>query len=85
MRRLATSSIFAATIPLALGIAAAQDSAAGQASFGRCQACHFVGAGAKNKLGPELNGQVRPGALVTIAAGTPGQNQNLAAYAEETA
>ena len=24
--------------------------------FAKCQACHAVGAGAKNKLGPELNG-----------------------------
>jgi cytochrome c len=38
------------------GAAAAQDSAAGKAAFGKCQACHAVGMGAKNKLGPELNG-----------------------------
>ena len=36
--------------------AAAQDSAAGKACFAKCQACHAVGQGAKNKLGPELNG-----------------------------
>src|ERR1700741_4712114 len=36
--------------------APAQDSAAGKAVFGKCQACHAVGADAKNKLGPELNG-----------------------------
>ena len=40
------------------GIAAAQDLAAGEASFHKCQACHAVGVGAKNKLGPELNGLV---------------------------
>jgi len=38
------------------GAAAAQDSAAGKTAFGKCQVCHAVGAGAKNKLGPELNG-----------------------------
>ena len=37
-------------------VAPAQDSAAGKAAFGNCQACHAVGTGAKNKLGPELNG-----------------------------
>ncbi len=37
-------------------MAVAQDAAAGQASFAKCQACHAVGQGAKNKLGPELNG-----------------------------
>jgi cytochrome c len=36
--------------------APAQDSAAGKAVFGKCQACHAVGTWAKNKLGPELNG-----------------------------
>jgi cytochrome c len=42
------------------GIAAAEDLAAGGASFHRlCQACHAVGVGAKNKLGPELNGLAR--------------------------
>jgi cytochrome c len=38
------------------GAAAAQDSAAGKAAFGKYQACHAVGTGAKNTLGPEHNG-----------------------------
>jgi cytochrome c len=36
--------------------ALAQDVAAGKASFNKCMACHAIGAGAKNKIGPELNG-----------------------------
>jgi cytochrome c len=36
--------------------ASAQDVAAGEQSFKKCLACHSVGAGAKNKVGPELNG-----------------------------
>jgi cytochrome c2/nucleotide-binding universal stress UspA family protein len=36
--------------------AQAQDAAAGQKVFGRCRPCHSIGPGAKNKLGPELNG-----------------------------
>jgi cytochrome c len=39
------------------GIARAQDSAAGEQVFRRmCLPCHDVGAGAKVKLGPPLNG-----------------------------
>ena len=34
----------------------AQDVAAGKTSFNKCVACHAVGEGAKNKVGPELNG-----------------------------
>ena len=36
--------------------ALAQDVAAGKASFNKCMACHAIGEGAKNKVGPELNG-----------------------------
>ena len=84
MKRLATYPIFAAALLAVSGIAAAQDSAAGKASFlGKCQVCHAVAAGANNKLGSELNGLAGPDALETFAAGTSGQN--LAAYAEEAA
>jgi cytochrome c len=36
--------------------AAAQDVAAGENSFKKCLPCHSIGEGAKNKVGPELNG-----------------------------
>jgi len=36
--------------------AQAQDVAAGENSFKKCLACHAIGEGAKNKVGPELNG-----------------------------
>jgi cytochrome c len=36
--------------------AQAQDVAAGEQSFKKCLPCHSVGEGAKNKVGPELNG-----------------------------
>ena len=36
--------------------ALAQDVAAGRRSFNKCLACHAIGAGAKNKIGPRLNG-----------------------------
>ena len=34
----------------------AQDAAAGAQVFRKCLPCHAVGPGAKNKIGPELNG-----------------------------
>src|SRR5262245_9443635 len=36
--------------------ALAQDAGAGKTSFNKCLACHAVGEGAKNKVGPVLNG-----------------------------
>jgi cytochrome c2 len=44
----------------------AQDAEKGAQVFNRCRACHAVGAGARNKAGPELNGIVgRKAAAVT--------------------
>jgi cytochrome c len=53
MRRLA---IAGAVVIASIGGAAAQDLAAGENSFKKCQACHRVGPEAKNGVGPELNG-----------------------------
>ena len=36
--------------------AQAQDAAAGEQVFKKCFPCHSIGEGAKNKVGPELNG-----------------------------
>jgi len=36
--------------------ARAQDISAGERSFNKCRACHQVGEGAKNLVGPQLNG-----------------------------
>jgi cytochrome c len=52
-----TAAAFAVVVSLAIGTAAqAQDVAAGEQSFKKCLPCHSVGPGAKNKVGPELNG-----------------------------
>ena len=45
-------ALLAATV----GIAHAQDLAAGEQSFRKCGPCHSVGEDAKNKIGPVLNG-----------------------------
>ena len=51
-------SILAAAALLAAmaQVAQAQDLAAGEQSFKKCFPCHSIGEGAKNKVGPELNG-----------------------------
>ena len=41
-----------------VGAAAAQDAAAGEKVFAKCKICHQVGEGAKNAVGPVLNGVV---------------------------
>jgi len=52
-----TAAAAAILAALASGTAAqAQDVAAGEQSFKKCSPCHSVGPGAKNKVGPELNG-----------------------------
>lgn len=43
---------------LSAGTALAQDAAKGEAVFKKCMACHRVGDGAKNLVGPILNGVV---------------------------
>jgi cytochrome c len=53
MRR---ATISALTLVISMGAALAQDIAAGETSFRKCQLCHDVGENAKNKLGPELDG-----------------------------
>ncbi|KAB2940510.1 MAG: cytochrome c family protein [Hyphomicrobium sp.] len=51
--------VVAAGIMLALPtVASAQDAEAGKKIFAKCAPCHSVGPGAKNKVGPELNGLI---------------------------
>jgi cytochrome c len=53
MQRLICSAALIAAMP---ALAAAQDADAGKAVFNKCRACHQVGEGAKNLVGPVLNG-----------------------------
>jgi len=50
------SALAVVTFLIAASGAPAQDIAAGKTSFNKCLACHAIGEGAKNKVGPELNG-----------------------------
>ena len=48
--------VAAALIVMSMGAAVAQDVEKGANSFKKCLPCHSIGPGAKNKIGPELNG-----------------------------
>jgi cytochrome c len=52
MKLILSAALLAASTSAAL----AQDVAAGEQSFKKCLPCHSVGEGAKNKVGPLLNG-----------------------------
>jgi len=55
-RNILRALIIVAASTAASSFASAQDVAAGKSSFNKCLPCHAVGEGARNKVGPELNG-----------------------------
>jgi cytochrome c len=56
MKKLTLSALVVIASATAASAALAQDVAAGKTSFNKCLACHAIGEGARNKVGPELNG-----------------------------
>ena len=56
MKKLTFGALMILTVTATATSAMAQDAAAGKSSFNKCLACHAIGEGAKNKVGPELNG-----------------------------
>ena len=56
--KLLSFSVAAAALIASMGAAAAQDAAAGEKVFAKCKICHQIGEGAKNMVGPVLNGVV---------------------------
>ena|SRR6201989_3660402 len=56
MNKLTLSVLAVLASSAAASGALAQDVAAGKSSFNKCLPCHAIGEGAKNKVGPELNG-----------------------------
>ena len=56
MKKLNFGALIVVTSMAAASGALAQDAAVGKTSFNKCLACHAIGDGAKNKVGPELNG-----------------------------
>ena len=55
MKKLVLALALVSGLPMA---AQAQDAEAGKAVFNVCKACHAVGEGAKNQVGPLLNGLI---------------------------
>ena len=53
MKSVVASAVIMAAL---IQVAQAQDVAAGEQSFKKCFPCHSIGEGAKNKVGPILNG-----------------------------
>ena len=56
--KLLSLSIAGMALIASVGAAAAQDAAAGEKVFAKCKICHQIGEGAKNTVGPVLNGVV---------------------------
>ncbi|MFX7906680.1 c-type cytochrome, partial [Acinetobacter baumannii] len=55
MKKFVLAAVLAASMPV---VAQAQDAEAGKAVFNVCKACHAIGEGAKNQVGPVLTGIV---------------------------
>ncbi len=51
-------SLVGAALLASMGVAMAQDAAAGEKVFAKCKICHQIGEGANNMVGPVLNGVV---------------------------
>ncbi|MGE5159576.1 MAG: c-type cytochrome [Gemmatimonas sp.] len=56
MNKLTLSALVVIASAATASTALAQDAAAGKTEFNKCLPCHSIGPGAKNKVGPELNG-----------------------------
>lgn len=56
MRKLVLAVAMIAAVPVAAH--AAGDAEAGKTVFNKCKACHQIGPGAKNAVGPEMNGVI---------------------------
>jgi cytochrome c len=57
MKLVSTAAAAALALIASAGMSYAQDAAKGEATFKKqCRACHMIGEGAKNLVGPEQNG-----------------------------
>ncbi len=75
---LPVKALLGVTIALVISTATASagDPVAGERVFKKCLVCHEIGAGAKNKVGPLLNGLVGRQAGTIEGFGYTAQNKN---------
>lgn len=95
MRKFAAALAALAMAGIAGTASADGDAAKGEKVFGKCKACHMVGDGAKNRVGPELNGIVGRAAgaaegfkysdamMAKAGEGLVWTEENLATYLEK--
>ena len=76
MKKTVLALALLAGLPVA---AQAQDAEAGKAVFNVCKACHAIGEGAKNQVGPVLNGLIgrKSGSIADFAYSDAMKNSNL--------
>lgn len=75
MKKFVLAAVLAASMPV---VAQAQDAEAGKAVFNVCKACHAIGEGAKNQVGPVLTGIVgRKSGSTDFAYSEAMKNSNL--------
>jgi len=78
------STVTAVILAASVGASFAQDLAAGEASYKKCQFCHDVGENAKTKLGPPLNGLDGRKAAFSDFAYSDGLKNSGLIWSEET-
>ena len=76
MKKTVLALALLAGLPVA---AQAQDAEAGKAVFNVCKACHAIGEGAKNQVGPVLNGLIgrKSGSIADFNYSEGMKNSNL--------
>ena len=69
----------AAAFAASFGVAKAQDVAAGESVFRQCKACHAIGPGARNLVGPILNGLDgrKSGSIEGYSYSAPNKNSGI--------
>ncbi|MGO4704812.1 cytochrome c family protein [Microvirga sp. 2MCAF38] len=75
----------AALVLVGFGSAQAQDPEAGEKVFTQCKACHQIGEGAKNAVGPVLNGVIgRPAGTYEGYTYSPANKESHLTWDEAT-